>query len=354
MSYYIDHFPSREIELKGDKYLYFGGTSYLGLQTDKAFQQVYINNILKYGTNYGASRKANLKLSVYEEVENLLTHWVGSESSATVSSGYLAGQLVRQTMDCEEHKLFYAPNTHSALYVMQHGTRLKPYISFTALDIAIRDHLETNKNKTPVVFLDAIDFSGYNYPDFKGLKKLPLKEIILVVDDSHGIGVIGDNGNGIFKSLQQLKPKELLVCCSLGKGFGIQAGAIFGSKKRITQLTDTAFFGGASPAAPAAMASLMDGKEIYSIKRAVLKHNIALFIANIKNLERFKWMEGHPAFSFADANLTNYLEQHKILVTSFKYPDEDAALMSRIVISAQHTKEDIFSITELLNSHQQQ
>jgi 7-keto-8-aminopelargonate synthetase-like enzyme len=350
MGNYIDCFPTREIELNGDKYLYFGGTSYLGLQSDKAFQQVFINNILKYGTNYGASRKANLKLSVYEDAEKLLTQWVGSESCTTVSSGYLAGQLVRQALDCKEHKLFYAPNTHSALYVMQYGTRLKPYISFTALDIAIRNHLEIKKDITPVMFLDAIDFSGYNFPDFKGLKKLPLKEIILVVDDSHGIGIIGENGSGVFRSLQKLNPKELLVCCSLGKGFGVQAGAIFGSNKRIAQLTDTAFFGGASPATPAAMASLMAGEGIFSQKREILKTNINLFRSSIKNLDRFKWMEGHPAFSFVDVNLTNFLEQHKILVTSFKYPDEEAALMSRIVISAHHTKLDILNLAKALNS----
>ncbi|GGW30529.1 pyridoxal phosphate-dependent aminotransferase family protein [Arenibacter certesii] len=352
MNYYVDHFPGREIELNGEKFLYFGGTSYLGLQTDTVFQQLYISNILRYGTNYGASRKANLKLAVYEEAEGLLTQWVGTESSTTVSSGYLAGQLVRQALDSKEHKLFYAPNTHSALYVMQHGTRLKPFISFTALDIAIRDHLRKNKEVTPVVFLDAIDFSGYNYPDFVGLKKLPLEKIILVVDDSHGIGIVGDNGSGVYKSLQLLNPKELIICCSLGKGYGIQAGAIFGSNKRITQLTDTAFFGGASPAAPAAMASLTKGGEIFAEKRAILKDNIALFRAN-NNLEKFKWMDGHPSFSFRDASLTQYLEQHKIVVTSFKYPDEDSPLMSRIVLSAHHTKEDVLYLTHALNSYSQ-
>ena len=58
MAIYIDGFPGRELELDHRKYLYFGGTSYLGLQTDGAFQDMYISNIRKYGTNYGASRKS--------------------------------------------------------------------------------------------------------------------------------------------------------------------------------------------------------------------------------------------------------------------------------------------------------
>ena len=351
MTIYTDGFPGRELELDQKKFLYFGGTSYLGLQTDEAFQEIFISNIRKYGTNYGASRKSNVRLSVYEKAEQFLCQLVGCESSATLSSGYLAGQLVRQTMDTKEHRLFYAPNTHSALYSPTPSTKLKPYITFTALNIAVRSHLETNQETTPVVFLDAIDFSGANYPDFEGLRTLPLEKIILVVDDSHGIGIVGENGGGVFRRLKELSPKELIVCCSLGKGFGIQAGSIFGTEKRIEQFMDTPFFGGASPAAPAAVACLMDGKALFLEKREALIHNITLFMSNVKTLDRFKFMEGHPAFSFTDEKLVSYLERQNVLVTSFRYPDEDSFLMSRIVISAHHKKEDILLLCNLINSY---
>tara|TARA_R110000868_G_scaffold93190_1_gene258047 strand:+ start:11570 stop:12631 length:1062 start_codon:yes stop_codon:yes gene_type:complete len=352
MAFYIDGFPGREIELDQKKYLYFGGTGYLGLQTDKAFQDIYINNIRRYGTNYGASRKSNIRISIYEEAERHLSLLVGSEATISLSSGYLAGQLVRQTMDTKAHRLFYAPNTHAALYTTNPAvSKLKPYTTFTALSIAVRDHMETQQGSSPVVFMDSIDFSGSNYPDFEGLKMLPLENIILVVDDSHGIGIVGKNGGGVFRMVQELKPKELIVCCSLGKGFGIQAGTIFGSKMRIKELADTPFFGGASPAAPAAMASIIDGSELFKKKRVELRNNIGLFKSNNKALDRFKFMDEHPAFSFNDEALTNYLKEHKIVVTSFRYPDEDSSLMSRIVISAHHTKEDILLLCNLINSY---
>jgi 7-keto-8-aminopelargonate synthetase-like enzyme len=348
MIIYTDGFPGRELEFGHRKLLYFGGTSYLGLQTDTIFQEIFISNIRKYGTAYGASRKSNVRITVFERAEQYLSQLVGCESSTTLSSGYLAGQLVRQTMDTKEHRLFYAPNTHAALYTP--STKLKPYITFTALNIALRAHLETDPEICPVLFLDAIDFSGANYPDFEGLKMLPLENIILVVDDSHGIGIVGENGGGVFRRLQKLNPKELIVCCSLGKGFGVQAGSIFGNKKRIEQFMDTPFFGGASPAAPAAVASLMDSKSLFLDKRSILIQNMDLFKSNIKTLDRFKFMEGHPTFSFADENLVNYLERENILVTSFRYPNEDSQLMSRIVISAQHKKEDILLLCEIINS----
>lgn len=351
MIHYIDYFPDREINIQGEKYLYFGGTSYLGLQTDPDFQELFIENVKKYGTNYGASRKANIRISIFEEAENYLANLVGSASCVTLSSGYLAGQFIAQALDQKEYKLFYAPNTHSALSTAPiSGNKPKPYITFSALNIALRDHLETKKTTTPVVFLDAIDFSGANYPDFEGLQLLPLSAIILVVDDSHGIGIVGEKGGGVYRQIHQLNPKELIVCCSLGKGFGIQAGAIFGTQNRISELVSGDFFGGSSPTSPANLASMLHAEKIYTAKRVLLQLHIQTFIKNLHPLATFKFMEGHPAFSFANEDLTTYLEKNKILVTSFKYPNENAPLMSRIVISAGHKKADILKLCNVINS----
>jgi 7-keto-8-aminopelargonate synthetase-like enzyme len=347
----VDDFPGREITINNSKYLYFGGTGYLGLQTDEGFKQLFMDAIQKYGTNYGASRKSNIRISIFEKAENYLANLVGSEACLTLSSGYLAGQFLVQNLAKEKHSFFYAPNTHSALYRTDTPEQKnKTYITFSALNLAVRHYLGENKRTVPVVFLDAIDFSGANYPFFEGLKMLPLASIILVVDDSHGIGVVGENGGGVFRYIQHLHPKELIVSCSLGKGYGIQTGAIFGTKERIKNLMQTDFFGGASPANPASLGTLVAGKKIYTEKRQLLQDNIEYFKTNLNTNLKFKYMEGHPAFSFANENLTVYLEKNKILVTSFRYPNEDANLMSRIVLTAAHTKNDINRLCEVLNA----
>ncbi|WP_165748125.1 aminotransferase class I/II-fold pyridoxal phosphate-dependent enzyme [Cellulophaga sp. Z1A5H] len=347
---YIDSFPGKDLQVGSTNYLYFGGTAYLGLQTDVEFQNLYIDNIRKYGTNYGASRKSNIRINIYDQVEGYLAKLVGSEACLSLSSGYLAGQFIGQFLNKKEFKFFYTPNTHSALYVTNHEEN-KPtsYVTFSSLNIAIRDHLEKNKTNTPVVFLDSIDFSGANFPDYKGLQALPLEDVILVVDDSHGIGITGKNGGGVFRIIENLNPKELIVCCSLGKGFGVQGGAIFASSNRIKELTNTIFFGGASPASPANLASIYQSEALLNTKRILLYQNVEYFRENIDKVSKFKFMLGHPAFTFSDEKLTAYLEEHHILVTSFRYPNENANLMSRIIISAAHTKEDISTLCKVIN-----
>ncbi|MGB3151427.1 MAG: pyridoxal phosphate-dependent aminotransferase family protein, partial [Maribacter sp.] len=196
MAINLDSFPGREIFIEGKPHLYYGGTAYLGLQTLPEFQELFIENIKTYGTNYGASRKSNVRLSVFEEAESHLANLVGSEACITFSSGYLAGQFISKFLLDKQHKFYYAPNTHSALY----QKKQKVFVTYSNLLISLESHLSLAKSVTPVIFLDAIDFTGANYPDFEDLKTLPFNKCILVVDDSHGIGIVGSNGQGVYNS----------------------------------------------------------------------------------------------------------------------------------------------------------
>jgi len=347
MVHYIDDYPGREITIQGQKHLYFGGTSYLGLQTDPEFQNIFILNIKKFGTNYGASRNSNVRLTVYEKAETLLAQITACEAAITLSSGYLAGQIIAQNFNKPKYKLFYAPNTHSALY----NSYNKPYPTFVALNNAVKKHISKNNKVIPVVFIDSIDFDGCNYPDFVDLKDLPLDKVILIADDSHGIGIIGNRGEGVFRTLQKFNTKELIVCCSLGKTYGIQAGAILGDEKRIKQLSETAFFGGASPASPSSIATFIDAQPTYRSKRNQLLLNIGYFEKLVEDIAFFKNIKGHPAFTFKDAQLTDFLEKKGFILTNFNYPEESSSLMSRIVLSSHHSASDIRYISEGINTY---
>ncbi len=345
MIYPVDAFPGRSITVNGKSYLYFGGTSYLGLQTDAAFKELFVKHLKRYGTNYGASRKANVQISIFDEVEAYLAKLTGSQSCTTLSSGYLAAQLVAQSMNTNAYELFYAPESHAALRIAPKQS----YANYSDLEQAVRSHLKRNKS-IPVVFIDSIDVLGSGYPDFTALRRLPLKEVVLVVDDSHGIGIVGNKGAGSYTRAKQLNARELIVCCSLGKGFGIQAGAILGTKNRIQQFTNTDFFGGASPASPAALATLLAGETIFDDKRKNLQSNIRLFLDSLKNTKRLHALDNYPAFYFSDTQIASFLEKNNILITNFNYPNIDSPLMSRIVISAAHEKADILYLAKLLNS----
>lgn len=345
MAYPIQNIPDRTISINGKPHLYFGGTAYLGLQNYTPFKELYLNNVSKYGMHYGASRKSNVSLDIYDKSENFLTKWVGSESCLTMSSGYLAALLVVQIYLEKGHPVIAVPNAHAAL--VTHGViKTKGFEELKELiNTTVRENL-----LPPVVVFDTIDFSGEHYPNFKKLKELPLDKIILVGDDSHGIGVVGHQGNGCFNTLKALNPYKLLVCCSLGKALGIQAGAIFGNNGDIKTLESASFFGGASPASPSFMATLLDAQNIYSERMDKLKDNYAHFKSQVRNVSFFMQMEGHPTFEFQDEQLAHELIDNRFIFTNFHYPDDTGPLISRIVLSAYHTTEDIEALAQRVNA----
>ncbi|MCK0157010.1 aminotransferase class I/II-fold pyridoxal phosphate-dependent enzyme [Cellulophaga sp. F20128] len=345
MTTIVSSFPGRKIKVNGAKKLYFGGTAYLGLQTQPIFLKLYRANLKKYGSNYGASRKANIKIDIFDTAENYLAKVVKSEACITVSSGFLAAQLACNFFKSKGHTVFYAPNSHISL----HHYNSKNSSSYSALSKALEKHLKAN-SKPPVVCMDSLDFNGANYPNFMALQQLPLDKIILISDDSHAINLPLNNGGGCFSLLQQLRPKELVVCTSLGKGFAVQGGALFGTKERMEQLKNTAFYGGASPASPANLGVLLAAEPIYKKRRERLAKHIVTFLANTKHLEHFSFTPNHPTFSFTNQKITQYLEAHNILVTNFNYPNEDSPTMSRIVLSAHHKKKDIELVCKLINT----
>lgn len=116
-------------------------------------------------------------------------------------------------------------------------------------------------------------------------------------------------------------------------------------------MANTDFFGGSNPAVLAVLAIFSEGHLIFEDQRAVLKENLELFMNKTQVINRFHYTQENPAFIFANSELVNYLEADGILITNFKYPSDESALMSRILISAAHIKKDIKQLAEVLNSY---
>ena len=343
----VDQFPGPRITLNGEPFLYFGGTAYLGLQHDSNFHELYIQNIRRYGTHYGASRKSNLRLDIFDTAEQMLSKKIGADSGLTLSSGYLVGQLLATYFHAPGFTPFYAPGCHAALF----QTEQTPFNTYRAMALALKEHLARNTHNIPVIFIDTLESKEAYFPDFEALKTLPLDQCILVADDSHGFGILGERGMGGYARLSEFEPKALLVCFSLGKAIGIPAGAVVGTKALVEALKRTIFFGAASPASPAGLATLTQAWELISQKQEILMGNVEHFLAGLCNSSPFWFTPGIPAFSYQDPGLTTFLKEQGIVVTHFHYPNEDAEPTSRIVITAAHERHEIEKLTQAINAY---
>ena len=345
MKFRSEAIPGTEVMREGIPYLYFGGTSYLGMQTDPDFLERAARFTQTLGTHWGASRAGNLQLDIYRNAEASLASWLGSPACLTLSSGFLAARFLADFFVRLGHPCFFSPNCHEAL--LPPGAARQP--GWEALGMAVARSGDQSGEKPPVVFTDSMggDRPG---PVWELLEQLP-RECILVADDSHGLGITGPGGSGSWKPLSSMGFRELLLCGSLGKAMGVTAGLVAGSADRLGELEKTAFFAGASPAPPAGLATLLNSLEsgCYLEKLERLQARVCYLQDRVRHLPFLAFQEGYPVLGFRNRMLARYLLDSRVLITDFDYAAEgDSTSQSRIVVTAAHQEPQLLRLAELL------
>jgi 7-keto-8-aminopelargonate synthetase-like enzyme len=350
---HINHLPGRTLTVEGKEYLYLGGTSYLGMARNEGLAAQLQEGMKLYGTNYSSSRISNLKLQIFEEAEEYLALFTGAEASLTMSSGFLTGQMVVRLLENKGH-FVYAPRTHPALWRTQDDFYDGDFTSWVA---GLFQIIQSISDKDLILVTNSLDPLLAQAYDFSWVAQLPEnKNITLVVDDSHGLGVTGKDGAGVFSQLMHYTHIRLIVLSSLGKAFGIPGGVILSDVSTITAFKANPFFGGSSPVIPAYLYAFLHSKNIYQQEREKLFNNIGAFASRIAGLNIFDYFPDYPVFYTKQHLLCRYLKDNGILISSFPYPSPEDELITRVIISSLHTSADIDKLVSLIerfvNSYQ--
>ncbi|KQM78260.1 aminotransferase class I/II [Pedobacter sp. Leaf216] len=335
---------SNSINIDGKSYLYFGGTAYLGIPQNKPFIDLYIEGIKKYGLNNGTSRTNNIQLGIYNEAENIAAVRYGTEAALITSSGYLAAQLTVKALS-ESSEVVYAPGSHPALWLSENQVKNLGLFSDWAVETTEKINLSEEKNW--VLISNSMNNLIPEIYDFNFLKEIRKdKNITLIVDDSHGIGV-NNNGMGTIKNLPKQENIQNVVVASMAKALGVDAGIVLTSNSVINKLKSSNTFIGASPSSAAGLYAFIHAEEIYNKALNKLKNNMAMF-ETVSNLT-WKCEPGFPVYLLGDVNFSQHLLQRQILISSFPYPNPTDKILNRIVLSSWHEKEDIERLITAIN-----
>ncbi len=344
----VDQLPNRLIRHNEQDYLFFSGTAYLGIPQHPVMQQQLVDAIQQYGTVFGSSRNGNLRLTIYEEAEAQLAAMVGTvdnqpQAALTLSSGMLAGQVVVQWLQAQSMHLLYAPGTHPALWNGP-ATSL-PGTSFDDWRQHIAEQVRALNPAQPVAILtNSLDAVRSELYDFAWVNDLPDDRLItLVVDDSHGLGLL-NGGRGIWSQLPQRDNVRLLVTGSLAKAMGLPGGVVLGDADRLQQLRETPFFGACSPIPPAYLAAFVRARSLYETQYGRLRQLVDKAAEVLLPTGQFRQAAGYPVFYTGQDALYPFLLQHNMLIYSFAYPTPSDRANTRIVISAFHELADIQEI----------
>lgn len=337
----VEKFPDRIIEIDQEQYLYFGGTAYLGLPTNKDFQDLVVKNILNWGTTYGSSRTANIKLKAYDEGEKFLASHIGSESTVTVSSGMLAGKLVIELMKKQTDCFFHFNDTHNAIRI---ENSLPLFVNGK-----LNNRLLDLKSEKITILTDGVPSFETKPVDLSFLKQIPThKEVTLILDESHSFGILGKNGAGIYASVDFPLKRKIMVS-SLGKAFGLTGGVIASDFDFINEIKEMETFTSAAGMNPAFVQTLSDAAEIYTSQHIKLLDNLKYIDSILIKNNNIKFDKNYPLIYLSSKELVEKLKTEKIIIASFKYT-KNAEPLNRIVITANHLKEDLDKLAAVLNS----
>ncbi len=333
--------PGRIAFMAGREYLYCSGTGYLGIHADADFQALVAEGLAYYGGHYGGSRLSQVLASVFEAAEARLTAWTGAGAALVLSSGTLAGQLVVRYL-LHSHTCYFAPGVHPALWGSDS-------VGEGNVETWTEKVLESaRRSPGPIaVFANAIDPLYARRFDFEWIRQLPAGlPVCLVLDDSHGIGVTGQNGGGIYTEATYPPNVTLVVTSSLGKAPGVPAGVVLGPKDTVEAIRQSPLCGGASPPTPAFLHALVHGEAIYRRNLDRLVARSRQFAAGLYPVTDFRYLPDYPVFYTPHHRLAVFLEERGILISSFPYPSPSDIPVTRLVLHALLTEEDVGRLLE--------
>ncbi|UZD21643.1 aminotransferase class I/II-fold pyridoxal phosphate-dependent enzyme [Algoriphagus halophytocola] len=335
------------IELEGKEYLYFSGTSYLGIAQHLDFLDILTNNLFEFGANHGQSRINNIRLQVFDEFEEEFALSAGAPAAAVLSSGYLAGMAAWKALFEKDKHTWVAPDAHSA--ILPDGIFPNAQLDFTQWK---KDCLAQSEQLSPQKILiigNAVDPFRCQIHQYDWVREIAKKhEVSLLIDDSHAFGVIGDSIYGTYD--QWSHPSiNLLVAGSLGKGLGLPAGIILGDEVQIQKIKSTALFGGASPGSPAHLQTFLQMEHLYDGQKLWLNDACGIFAQETADVLQVIGSQDFPAFVYTDDSWTRQFEKAGIITSSFPYPTPESPSVNRIVISAFHELGDIQYLNDIIH-----
>ena len=259
------------------EYLYFGGTSYLGLAGRPSVIEAGVRALRKYGVHTATSRTGYGYNPSTLAVEEEAARFFGKSSSFYFGSGYMSNHiLISLALDIlPEATVFVERSSHFCVLEASKLGKKDPVLfdwdRLESLEIQVKE-----KEKGPVIVMaDAVSpVTGRLAPveDYLAILSRGENGAILILDDAHGVGVLGDAGRGRLELAglwdrvnESLDPANLPIFmgATLSKALGGFGGIIPGSTEFVERAKVASdYFGGASAPATAEAACTAEALKV--------------------------------------------------------------------------------------------
>lgn len=341
---------------KAEGVLNFCANNYLGLSNSEELKKAAIDSYEKYGYGLSSVRFICGTQTIHKELENKISSFLGTEDTILYSSCFDANGGLFETITTKEDAIISDELNHASII---DGVRLSKATKYRYKNNDMEDleaklkEADANGAKHKVIVTDGVFSMDGIIANLQGVCDLAEKyNALVVVDDSHATGFVGDTGRGTAEYCG-VQGRVDIITGTFGKALGGASGGFTSGRKEIIDLLRQRsrpylFSNTVAPAICATTLKVLEMIENDTSLRDKVMENAKYFRSEMEKNGFDLAGKDHaiiPVMLY-DAVLSQKVAEKMlekgIYVTGFFYPvvPKDRARI-RTQMSAGHSKEDI-------------
>ena len=221
----------RHIELNGRHYINFSSNDYLGLAAQPFLTKAWQDGLARWGAGSGASPLVTGYTDAHAMLEQTLAEWLQVESVLLFSTGFSANQAIIKALLQKEHIQYQDRLNHASLQEAGAQSPAK-MLRFRHNDMT---HLASllQPHSGLIISEGVFSMDGDQAPCQQLADLAKQSGNWLMLDDAHGIGVLGEQGRGTLSHQGVASDSVHIRMATFGKALGV-AGAFVGGSRQLT------------------------------------------------------------------------------------------------------------------------
>jgi 8-amino-7-oxononanoate synthase len=269
----------------GRPLLAFAGNDYLGLANHPDVVEALREGASRWGAGAGASHLVSGHQRPHEELEAALAAFVGLPRALSFCTGYMANLAILPALAGRGDTIVADRLNHASLVDAAQLSRATVR-RYPHNDVAAAARALEGASGRKVVVTDAVfSMDGDMAPLAELLALCERHDALLVIDDAHGFGVLGEHGRGALSHCGIASPRVVYMG-TLGKAAGVSGAFVAGDPDLVEWLMQTGRSYRYTTAAPAALACALlaslriiasadDRRALLAAHRAQLRRELA-------------------------------------------------------------------------------
>ena len=362
----VDSPQGPELSVEGCRYLNFCSNDYLGFANHASLKTAVQQTVDQSGVGGGASHMICGHHQQHHLLEEEFAALTQRDSALLFSTGFMANVGIVTALCGKHDAVFQDKWNHASLIdgALMSGAKFKRYLHNDMK--SLERQLKASDARRKLICVDGVFSMDGDKANLLAMVRLARQyDALLMVDDAHGFGCLGENGLGLCEELGLSQEDVPILMCTLGKGLGSFGALVAGPKVLIDTLVQFArpyiYTTSMPPAIAAATRASLALLNEESWRRVQLNDNIKQFQQGVKHLG-LDLMPSETAIQpivIGDDALAMqcqaFLKEQGIWLSAIRPPTvPKGTARLRVTLTAMHNKAHIETLLSGLKSMQLQ